>query len=37
MNAPGTVFDEVGNVQTVSGAFRKADLCQEHGLQVKYL
>ncbi|KAH8915040.1 Mg2+ transporter protein cora-like protein [Atractiella rhizophila] len=32
-----TVLDEVGNVQVISGQFRKTELCSEHGLQPRDL
>ena len=29
-----TVFDESGNVRSISGVFKKSELCAKHGLQV---
>jgi len=37
MDMKCTVFDHNGNVRTVSGAFKKVDLCEQHGLQPRDL
>ncbi|PIL27833.1 transporter [Ganoderma sinense ZZ0214-1] len=34
---PGTILDADGSVKTISGQFRKADLCSEHRLNPRDL